>query len=76
MKTAEIIQWRLKKIGIQVKVRTIEWASFIRQFIGKKRFQAIILGWTTGEDPDLFDIWHSSKIKKNGLNLSATETGK
>ena len=69
MKTAEIIQWRLKKIGIQVKVRTIEWASFIRQFIGKKRFQAIILGWTTGEDPDLFDIWHSSKIKKNGLNF-------
>ncbi|RTZ92770.1 MAG: peptide-binding protein [Deltaproteobacteria bacterium] len=69
MKTAEIIQWRLRMIGIRVKIRTIEWASFIRQFIDKRRFQAVILGWTTGQDPDLFDIWHSSKIKANGLNF-------
>ena len=69
MKTAEIIQWRLRMVGIKVKIRTIEWASFIRQFIDKRRFQAVILGWTTGQDPDLFDIWHSSKIKKNGLNF-------
>jgi len=69
MKTAEIIQWRLRKVGIRVKIRTIEWASFIRQFIDKRRFQAVILGWTTGQDPDLFDIWHSSKIKANGLNF-------
>jgi len=69
MKTAEIIQWRLRMVGIEVKIRTIEWASFIRQFIDKRRFQAVILGWTTGQDPDLFDIWHSSKIKGNGLNF-------
>ena len=69
MKTAEIIQWRLRMIGIKVKIRTIEWASFIRQFIDKRRFQAVILGWTTGQDPDLYDIWHSSKIKGNGLNF-------
>ncbi len=69
MKTAEIIQWRLHMVGIKVKIRTIEWASFIRQFIDKRRFQAVILGWTTGQDPDLFDIWHSSKIKANGLNF-------
>ena len=69
MKTAEIIQWRLRKIGIKVHIRTIEWASFISQFINKRRFQAVILGWTTGQDPDLFDIWHSSKIKGNGLNF-------
>ena len=69
MKTAEIIQWRLKKVGIKVHIRTIEWASFISQFINKRRFQAVILGWTTGQDPDLYDIWHSSKIKGNGLNF-------
>lgn len=67
--TAVIIQRRLQEIGIQVKIRTVEWAAFIKEFIEKRRFEAVLLGWTTGQDPDLFDIWHSSKVRPGELNF-------
>lgn len=67
--TATIIQWRLKKIGIKVKIRTLEWSTFINEFIDKRRFEAVILGWSIGLDPDQYDIWHSSKTKEKELNF-------
>jgi peptide/nickel transport system substrate-binding protein len=38
VRTAEIIQRRLKDVGILVKIRTVEWAAFIKEFIDKGRF--------------------------------------
>jgi peptide/nickel transport system substrate-binding protein len=69
LNSAEIIQWRLGQIGIKVKLRVMEWASFINEYIDKKRFEAIILGWSTGIDPDQYDIWHSSKTDHKELNF-------
>ena len=69
LKTAQIVQRRLKKIGIDVKIRVVEWASFLSQFIDKGNFESVILGWTIGQDPDLFDIWHSSKTNPKELNF-------
>jgi peptide/nickel transport system substrate-binding protein len=68
-KCAEIIQRRLADVGIQVKIRVVEWAAFINEFINKKRFDATILGWTVTLDPDLYDVWHSSKTKPGELNF-------
>ncbi len=69
VRTAEIIQRRLREVGILVKIRTVEWAAFIKDFIEKRRFEAVLLGWTTGQDPDIFDIWHSSKTNPGELNF-------
>lgn len=68
-RTAVVIQERLKKIGIRMKIRVIEWSAFINDFIDKKDFEATILGWTTGFEPDQYDIWHSSKTGKKELNF-------
>lgn len=68
-KCAEIIQRRLADIGIKVKIRIIEWAAFINEFINKRRFDTTILGWTVTLDPDLYDVWHSSKTKPGELNF-------
>lgn len=68
-RTAVIIQERLKKIGVRMKIRVIEWSAFINEFIDKKNFEATILGWTTGFEPDQYDIWHSSKTGKKELNF-------
>lgn len=68
IKTAEIIQRRLKEVGIDMKILVLEWATFIKEFVNKRRFDALILGWTIPQDPDLYDIWHSSKVDKRGLN--------
>ena len=68
-KCAEIIQRRLADIGISVKIRIIEWAAFIRQFINKRNFDATILGWTVPLDPDIYDVWHSNKMGPAELNF-------
>ncbi len=68
-RTAEIIQRRLRDVGIRVKVRTVEWATFINEFINKGHFEAVLLGWNTGLDPDQYDIWSSTKTKPGELNF-------
>ena len=68
-KTAQIIQQRLKKVGIEAKIRVMEWASFITNFIDTGRFEVVLLGWTISQDPDLYDIWHSSKTAPKELNF-------
>lgn len=68
-KTAIFIQRRLKEIGIDVSIRTIEWASFISRFIKTGDFDVVILGWGLGLDPDQFNIWHSSQQAPGQFNF-------
>ncbi len=70
-KCAEIIQRRLAEIGISVKIRVVEWAAFVNDFINKRRFDATILGWSIPLDPDLYDVWHSSKTGPQELNFTS-----
>jgi ABC-type transport system substrate-binding protein len=32
-------------------------------------FDAVVLGWSMGIDPDLYQIWHSSQTNPNQLNF-------
>jgi len=68
IRTAEIMQQNLKALGIDVNIRVMEWQAFLEQ-IDKRSFDAIILGWSMGRDPDIYDIWHSSKTKKGEYNF-------
>ena len=68
-KCAEIIQRRLSEVGIKVKIRVVEWAAFVKDFINKRKFDATILGWTIPMEPDLYDVWHSSKTGPEELNF-------
>ncbi len=67
--TATIIQQRLKSIGILVKVRLVEWSAFIENFINKRNFDAVILGWSLSPEPDQFNIWHSSQTGPRQFNF-------
>ena len=69
MKCAQIIQRRLKNVGIDVKIRVLEFASLLTNFIDKGNFDALIMGWTISQDPDIFDVWHSSKTGPKELNF-------
>jgi len=68
-KCAEMIQHDLSKIGIKVEIRILEWQTFLHEFVDKKRFEALILGWSLSRDPDLYDIFHSSKIREGEFNF-------
>jgi len=68
IRAAEIIQQNLKAVGIDVNIRVMEWQAFLEQ-IDKRSFDAMILGWSMSRDPDLYDIWHSSKTRKGEYNF-------
>jgi peptide/nickel transport system substrate-binding protein len=59
--SAVIIQSHLAKVGVKMDVRIIEWSSFLKNFIDKGNFDATIMAWSTGIDPDQYIIWHSSQ---------------
>jgi peptide/nickel transport system substrate-binding protein len=67
-KIAEIIQSQLHELGVGVEIRIIEWAALLKEYIRKRRFEAIVLGWGTGIDPDQFVIWHSSQQAPEQMN--------
>lgn len=69
IKSAQIIQYRLRKIGIDVKIRVLEWSSMLTNYIDKKNFDVVLMGWNISQDPDQYDIWHSSKTGMKELNF-------
>lgn len=69
--TATIIQSQLKAIGIRTDIRSIAWSSFLSEFINKRKFDAIVMGWSLAIDPDLYDIWHSSKTGEFEFNFAS-----
>ena len=59
--------WR--QIGIDVRTDLLEWAVFIQERVDKADFDALILGWFMGIEPDLYQIWHSSQTNPYQLNF-------
>jgi len=58
-----------KQIGIDVRTDRVEWSVFIQERVNKLDFDALILGWSMGIEPDLYQIWHSSQINPHQLNF-------
>lgn len=51
---AKLIQGDLKKIGVEVKIITYEWSTFLRR-LSQGEHQTFLLGWTADHpDPDNF----------------------
>jgi peptide/nickel transport system substrate-binding protein len=66
---AQVIQQQLNQIGIDVKIRILEWSTFIHQYVDKRNFDAVILGWNLARDPDNYVMWHSSQQKEGQYNF-------
>lgn len=69
IKVAVILQQMFRDVGVKVSIRTVEWAAFLKEFVDTRKFDALILAWNILDDPDIFDVWHSSAIAGNGLNF-------
>jgi ABC-type transport system substrate-binding protein len=59
--------WR--GLGIDVRTDLLEWSVFIQERVDRADFDALVLGWSMGIEPDLFQIWHSSQTDTNELNF-------
>lgn len=63
-----ILKQDLKKVGIEMKVRRMEWSVFLTQIIEKK-FDAASLGWSMSIENDPYQVWHSNSAKGRGHNF-------
>lgn len=68
LKIAQIIKEDFKNAGIKVNIRATEWNSFLDN-ISKRKFDAVILGWTGSIFPNPKQIWDSSSEKDEGSNF-------
>ncbi len=64
-----IAQNAWKKIGVKCNTQVFEWAVFLKDFVNTAQFDAVVLGWSMGVDPDLFQLWHSSEAGPQQLNF-------
>lgn len=60
---ASIMKEDFSKAGIEIEIRTMEWAAFIGR-VNKRDFDATALGWSFGFDEDPYQVWHSSQAKE------------
>lgn len=64
-----IVQDAWRQIGVDVRTDLLEWSVFIQERVDKADFDALVLGWQMGIEPDLYQIWHSSQTNPHQLNF-------
>lgn len=55
-----ITQEQWKEIGVDVDVQYYEWSVLVEKYLDVGRFEAYMLAWSLGLDPDCYLFWHSS----------------
>ena len=66
---AQIIQHQLKKIGVEVSIRVMEWQAFLNMVVFPHKFDTVLLGWGLSSTPDPYMFWHTDSDRKGGFNL-------
>lgn len=66
---AQILQHQLKKIGVIVNLRVMEWQAFLNMVVLPHKFDSVLLGWGLSSTPDPYLLWHTDSDKKGGFNL-------
>ncbi len=65
---ASILREDLFMIGIEMKIRRLEWSVFINNHIRNHSFDACYLGWVFGMKGDPKQVWHSQSATGRGSN--------
>ncbi len=59
----------LKKAGIEMNIKLIEWSTFAK-LLDEQKFDAVTLAWAGGSpEDDLKQIWHSESAREGGSNF-------
>lgn len=71
---AQQIASDLGGIGMRVDVATVPFAELVDTVARQRGFDMLIVGITTGADPDPYAFFHSSQTKDPGYNFSGYST--
>ena len=66
---AQILQYQLKKIGVDATLRVMEWQAFLNMVVFPHKFDAVLLGWGLSPTPDPYMFWHTDSDRQGGFNL-------
>jgi len=66
---AQILQHQLKKAGVIVKLRVMEWQAFLNMVVFPHKFDSVLLAWGLSPTPDPYMFWHSDNDKEGGFNF-------
>ncbi len=67
--TLLIAQQELIDIGVDLQPDFYEWSVLLNQYLDVAQFQAYMLGWSLGLDPDCYIYFHSSEAVNEDGNL-------
>jgi peptide/nickel transport system substrate-binding protein len=68
---AQILQHQLKKVGVEVSLRVMEWQAFLNMVVFPHKFDSVLLGWSLSSTPDPYMFWHTDNDKQGGFNFIA-----
>ncbi len=66
---AQILQHQLAKVGVEVKLRVMEWQAFLNTVVFPREFDTVLLGWSLSLSPDPYLLWHSDSDKPGAFNF-------
>ncbi|MEM3427321.1 MAG: ABC transporter substrate-binding protein [Candidatus Bathyarchaeia archaeon] len=69
LKASQLIQDDLKKVGIKTEIKLFDWQTLRHRVLEERDFEAVLMSRAYLWEPDLYDLWHSSKAHKGGWNL-------
>jgi peptide/nickel transport system substrate-binding protein len=70
---AKAVARQLEPLGIRATVASTTFSVLRRDFLQERRYEAAVVMWDQGPDPDLYFGWHSSQLGAAGLNLANFE---
>ncbi|MDY0116259.1 MAG: peptide-binding protein [Sulfurimonadaceae bacterium] len=73
---AQILQHQLKKSGVEVTLRVMEWQAFLNMVVFPHKFDSVLLGWGLSATPDPYLFWHSDNDRQGGFNLAGYKNEK
>ncbi len=74
--TAQIVAEQLKDIGLNVKIETIEWTTWLSEVYSGRKYEATIVGLSGKLDPYSILRRYTSDYKNNFFNFSDEEYDK
>ncbi|GIW14006.1 MAG: peptide-binding protein [Tepidiforma sp.] len=70
---ANAVAKQLEAIGVRATVASTTFSVLRRDFLQERKYEAAVVLWDQGADPDLYFGWHSSQLGAAGLNLANFE---
>lgn len=65
---SQIFQAALKPIGVDMRIRTMDGATFFDKVM-RGDFEAAMMAWSLDPDPDVYPLFHSSQGPPGGMNV-------